>query len=277
MNKVVNYGKALLQSFKKDNVTLLGAAQAYHYLLMIVPLLIVSFAIIPYLHLDPNEVLEFIGQLIPEELASIFEDNIVHLIETPKGGLLTFGIIAALWSASSGLVAFMKATNEAYNVEETRSFFKVRLIAALLTIGMILSILVAFLFLIFGNVIISWIQSLIEIQQPIYILIQVLRWVVSVFVIIFILMMMYRFAPNKKIPFKNILPGAITTSVLWIIASLGFSFYVGNFANYSATYGSLGGMIILMIWFYLTGILLMVGAEINVILHEENNDTPSSE
>ncbi|HLQ74191.1 MAG TPA: YihY/virulence factor BrkB family protein [Bacillota bacterium] len=269
MNKFIHFIKALMASFKKNNTTLLGAAQAYHYLLMIVPLLIVSFAIIPYLNLNPDDVLKFIGEMIPEELASIFESTIIHLVETPKGGLLTFGIIAALWSASSGLVAFMKATNTAYNVEETRSFLKVRLIATVLTIGMILSILVAFLFVIFGNVIIEWVQSFIDIRQPIYTMIQVTRWLASVTVMTVVLMMMYRFAPNKKIPFKHIIPGAVTTSLLWIIASLGFSFYIGNFANFSATYGSLGGMIILMIWFYLTGILLMVGAEINVILHEE--------
>src|SRR5699024_12094846 len=84
MNKFIHFIKALMASFKKNNTTLLGAAQAYHYLLMIVPLLIVSFAIIPYLNLNPDDVLKFIGEMIPEELASIFESTIIHLVETPR-------------------------------------------------------------------------------------------------------------------------------------------------------------------------------------------------
>src|SRR5690625_4926914 len=100
MSTIIDYIKAIMAEYKKDNVPILAAAQAYYYLLSIVPLLVVCFAIIPYLHMDPNEVMLFLEDVLPSGIAEIFEENIVNIIQTPKGGLLTIGIIGALWSAS---------------------------------------------------------------------------------------------------------------------------------------------------------------------------------
>ena len=105
------------------------------------------------------------------------------------------------------------------------------------------------------------------------ILIQILRWAISIIVLTGILLMFYRFAPNKNLPFKDTLPGALVASIAWLLISFGFSFYIDNFGNYSATYGSLGGIIILMMWFFLTGIILMVGALINVIYQQNQQKT----
>lgn len=267
MALIKRYIKDLMKAFKEGNVPILAAAQAYYYLLAIVPLFIVLFAIIPYFQLDPAKVISFLEKTIPAGIASIFEDKIVQLIQTPKNGLLTIGILGTLWSSSSGVNAFIKATNQAYGIEETRPFIKVRLLALGLTISMVLAIVVAMLFVVFGKVILQWIGHFVPMNNSTFALLSVVRWGLSIVVITLLLLGLYHFAPNKKIPFKHILPGAMTTSILWLIISLGFSFYVSNFCNYSATYGSLGGIIILMIWFYLTGLLLMLGAEINVIYH----------
>ncbi|MGM8364046.1 YihY/virulence factor BrkB family protein [Virgibacillus sp. W0181] len=267
MTTLVNYVKALKIEVKKDNIPLLAAAQAYYYLLSIVPLLIVCFTIIPYLNIDPQNIISLLEDLLPSGIATIFSENIVNIIETPRGGLLTFGIIGSLWATSNGINAFIKAVNEAYEVDESRSFIKVRLLAIVLTLGMIASIIISILLPIFGNVIIDFFDSWIGISSSMVILLQFARWVFSILIIGFILLALYHFAPNKKIPFKHIIPGALTASTLWILISLGFSFYVSNFGNYSATYGSMGGIIILMIWFFLTGLILTIGAEINVIHH----------
>jgi len=269
MSTVIEYIKALLNEYKKDNIPILAAAQAYYYLLSIVPLFIVCFAIIPYFHMDPNAVMLFLEGVLPSGIAEVFEEQIVHLIQTPKGGLLTVGIIGALWSASNGVNAFIKATNEAYEVDETRSFIKVKIIALSLTVGVIVSFAVALLLPIFGSVILNLLKDLFQIDTSIVFALQLIRWIVSILVITLILLVLYRFAPNKKLPIKHILPGALSASILWLTISLAFSFYVSNFGSYSATYGSLGGIIILMIWFYLTGFILMIGAEINVIHHRK--------
>lgn len=257
----------LVQRFQDNNVTLLAASQAYYYLLAIFPLLIVCFAIIPYFNINTNEAIQFISSVLPSELAQIFEDNIVSFIETPRGGLLTIGIIGALWSASGGVNAFIKAANEAYDVEETRNTIIVRLISLGLTLGIILSLVVAIFLPIFLNIFINIVGSLVSIPNELTLLIQVIRWTLSVLVLTAFLMCLYRFAPNKKFPFKHVLPGALIAGVSWQLITIGFSIYIANFSNYSATYGSLGGIIILMIWFYLTGVILMVGALINVIYH----------
>ncbi|PAV27861.1 ribonuclease [Virgibacillus profundi] len=277
MSKLTNLAKDFMAKFKEDNVPLLAAAQAYYYLLSVVPLLIVCFALIPYFNINPADAVEFMENILPGEIASIFEENIVSLVQTPQGGLLAIGIIGALWSASAGINAFIKSTNEAYDVEETRSFIIVRLIALGLTLGMIIALVVAILLPVFGNVILGFLESLLGLSGVMSILFQVLRWAISIIVLTALLMILYRFAPNKKLPFKHIIPGALVASILWQLISLGFSFYVSNFGSYSATYGSLGGIIILMIWFFLTGLILMIGAITNVLYHRNQNKHYSKE
>ena len=270
MSKIINYAKRFMKRFSGDNVPLLAAAQAYYYLLSIVPLLIVCFALIPYFNIDPNDAMRFIGDSVPSEMASILKENIISLVETPRGGLLTIGIVGALWSASNAIGAFIKSSNTAYNVEETRSFIVVRLLGLGLTLGMIFALVVAILLPVFGNEILEFLESHLGFSSTFAIMFQVLRWVVSLVILTLLLMMLYRLAPNKKMPLKHIIPGALTASILWQLISLGFSYYVGNFGNYSATYGSLGGIIVLMIWFFLTGMILMIGAIINVLYHEDH-------
>ncbi|MGI8313699.1 YihY/virulence factor BrkB family protein [Halobacillus mangrovi] len=270
MKRLITYIKELVEEFQKDNIPILGAAQAYYYLLAVVPMLILLLSILPYLNIDADSAVQTMGRVLPDNTAEIFRENIVSIVEQPKGGLLTIGILGTLWSASNGVNAFIQSANQAYNVEETRSFIKVRLMAIVLTLGMILAIVVALLLPVFGDVIINFINNAVNLPDQTVILFQVLRWAISVLVIGAILMALYHYAPNKNIPFKHILPGAIITAFLWQLISLAFSFYVSNFGNFSATYGSLGGIIILMLWFFLTGIILMIGAEINVIYHRKH-------
>jgi membrane protein len=268
MKKLKKISTTFMEKFNENNVTLLAASLSYYFLLAIFPLLIVGFAIIPYFNISPDEAMNFFTDLLPSEIASLFQDNIVNLVETPRGGLLTVGIIGALWSASNGINAFIKSSNEAYDVEETRSFFVVRGISLLLTIGMIISVAVAMILPVFGDVILQLISSITGISTGMEIILQISRYVISLLVLTVFIMALYRFAPNEKIPFKHILPGALTASLLWQVISLGFSIYVSNFANYSATYGSLGGIIVLMIWFFLTGLILIIGALITTMYHQ---------
>jgi membrane protein len=267
MKKLIQYGKRLGEKFKEDNTTLLAAALSYYFLLAIFPLLIVGFSIIPYFNISADQAMGFFETILPAEIASLFEENIVNLVEQPRGGLLTVGIIGALWSASNGINAFIKSSNEAFDVEETRSFVVVRLISLGLTIGLIISVVVAILLPVMGDVILDLISSITGITTGMGIVLQISRWAISIILLTTFIMLLYRFAPNKKLPFKHIVPGALLASLLWQIISFGFSIYVSNFGNYSATYGTLGGIIVLMIWFFLTGLILMLGASITVLYH----------
>ena len=277
MSKVTSYAKELGQEFKKDHATTLAAAQAYYYLLAIVPLLILLLSILPYLQIDPQRAVDFIGTILPGEVANTFEDTIVSVVTTPSGGLLTFGILGTLWSASNAMTAFMEATNQAYDVEETRSFFVKKGLAIVLTLFMLIAVIVALVLPIFGGTIIDIISEFLNLPEQTEIIFQVLRWVISIIVMSLVLAMLYKFAPNKHFPFKEVIIGAVIATVLWQLVSLGFSFYVSNFGSYSATYGSLGGLIVLILWFFLTGLILVVGAEINAILHRHRHAKSDSE
>lgn len=271
MSKAMSFAKDLAGEIKKDHATTLAAAQAYYYLLAIVPLLILLLAILPYLQIDPQRAIDFIGTILPGEIATTFEDTIVGVVTTPSGGLLTFGILGTLWSASNALTAFIEATNQAYDVEETRSFIKLKLTAIVLTLFMLVAVIVALVLPIFGGAIIDMISSFLNLPEQTEFIFQILRWVISIAVMSIVLAFLYKFAPDKNFPFKEVLVGAFVATVLWQVVSLGFSFYVANFSSYSNTYGSLGGLIVLMLWFFLTGLILVIGAEINALRHRNKN------
>ncbi|MDZ5782464.1 YihY/virulence factor BrkB family protein [Marinococcus luteus] len=276
MNTIKSYVKELVGEFKKDDVPLLAAAQSYYYLLSIFPMMILILTILPLLNIDSQAIVTLVQNTAPSGMTSVLEENILSIVETPRGGLFTIGLIGALWSASNGINAFINASNTAYDIEETRSFLKVRGLSIALTLGMIIALAAALILPIFGNLIIDFISSVVALPPQTELLFQILRWVVALTIMSAVLLVLYRFAPNKTLKWKEILPGAVTAAVLWQLISLAFSFYVSNFGNYSATYGSLGGIIILMLWFFLTGMILMIGAELNVIYHRRRGKSSTT-
>ncbi|MGV2938702.1 YihY/virulence factor BrkB family protein [Mesobacillus sp. LC4] len=268
-NKLKYYGKSLMGELKKDRATGLAAQQAYYYMLALFPLLILLIAIVPYLNIDPQKAMNVVNSLLPSQSAELLRDNVVKLVSERNGGLLTFGIIGTIWSASNGMNAFIRAMNIAFDVEETRSFIKARLISIMLTFGLILAFVVALLLPVFGKVILDTVESIIQIPEPYDIVFNIVRWIIAIVVMSAVLAGLYRLAPNKHYPFKHVIPGAIFATIVWQLISLGFSFYVSNFGNYSATYGSIGGVIVLMLWLFLTGLALVLGGEINAIYHRD--------
>ncbi|MBN8251403.1 YihY/virulence factor BrkB family protein [Priestia flexa] len=273
MQGIVGFVKKLITEIKEDNATGLAAEQAYYYMLSLFPMLILLLSIIPYLSLDANDAINVLESAMPAETADIFKENVVQFINNPNGGLLTIGILGTIWSASNGMNAFMRAMNEAYNVKETRSFIKVRGLSILLTIGLILTLVIALILPVFGGVILKALVSW-GLPTSFGTFLSVLRWIVAITIMIAVLSMLYRLAPNKKFPFAHVWPGAVAATLLWQLTSLGFSFYVSNFGNYSATYGSLGGVIVLMLWLFLTGLILVIGGEINAIYHQDRTISP---
>lgn len=258
-------------------MTGLAAQQAYYYFLSLIPMLILLVSIVPYLNIDPNKALAFMDNVLAPETAQLIKDNILTIISNESGGLLTFGIIGTIWSASSGMDAFIRAMNIAYDVEETRSFIKIRLISIFLTLGLILSIVVALVLPIFGQVIFNFVQSIIPVSEQFEVIITILRWGIAGIVIIGFLMTLYLVAPNKRFPWKHVIPGAVFAAFLWLVGSIAFSFYVSNFGNYTATYGSLGGVIVLMLWLFLTGLTFVLGGEINAVYHRQKSQNLSAQ
>lgn len=259
------YVLELKEEWRKDQAPLLAAAQAFYYLLSLAPMLILILAILPYFQFDPEQIIELGEGFLPSEAMNVMEDTIIDTVSTPAGGLLTLGIVGTVWTASHGMNAFIMAVNTAYNIKKQRSFLLHRGLSILMTLLLIISLLVTLLLPVFGQAILNIIQSFIELPGETAVIISIGRWVFAALFLMLVLSIMYKIAPNIKIPFKSVFPGAVAASLAWMLISFGFSIYISNFGNYSATYGSLGGIIILMIWFFLTGAILLLGAEINAI------------
>ncbi|MFB4164940.1 YihY/virulence factor BrkB family protein [Alteribacillus sp. JSM 102045] len=271
IKRLFAFGQTLKKEMIEDRATGLAAEQAFYYMLALFPMMILLLSILPYLSMDAQRVMMFIETAFPRDTARMIEENVLSVVSNSNSGLLTFGIIGTIWSASTGMNAFIRAMNEAFNVENKRSFIKGRFLSILLTIGMMVTLLIIFALFIFGEVILKTVSNYVMMTDETESLLKNVRWAITVLVMITILCCLYYFAPNQKMMFKHVLPGAITATIIWQVVSLGFSFYVNNFGNYSDMYGSLGGVIVLMLWLFLTGLALVVGGELNAILHRNRS------
>lgn len=268
MGEVFLMVKTLLKKIQQDDIFDLAAQLAYYFLLSIFPLIIFIMTLLPYLPITKEDLLGIIANFAPGDSMDIINTNLDQVLNR-NVSLLSFGIIATLWSASNGINAIVKAFNKAYNVEETRSFIVARGMSIILTLAMVAVFVIALLLPVFGEQIGMFLFSHFDLKDEFLSVWNALRFLVSPTILFIVFLALYWFAPNKKMKCIKALPGSIFATIGWVIASLGFSYYVGNFGNYSATYGSIGTIIVLMIWFYLTGVIIMIGGEINAYFTEK--------
>ncbi|WP_078555628.1 YihY/virulence factor BrkB family protein [Bacillus alkalicellulosilyticus] len=267
MKRTIHFGKELYEQVKKDPIMDWAAQLAFFFMLSIFPLLIFILAMLPYLPINSEQLHTFVNEYAPPELAELFTSTILDIVQEPQGGLLSFGILATIWSASNGMNALIRSLNAAHNIDETRSFFRVRLMSIVMTIALVIVFFTTLLLPVFGHVILEVIHEYLFVPDSFIDLWNQLRWIIGIAIMVVVLMLVYLIAPNKRLPLKIVIIGAAFATISWQLISLGFSYYVSNFGNYSATYGSLGGVIILMLWFYLSGIIIIMGGEINATLH----------
>nr|WP_124223357.1 YihY/virulence factor BrkB family protein [Aquisalibacillus elongatus] len=260
------FWKELYRHFNEDDVVGMSAQLSYFFLLSLFPFLIFLLTLIGFLPLDRDSVFNIIHRYVPGQSMNLITENVSNLMDQRNGGLLSFGIILTIWSASNGINALMRVFNRAYETDENRPFIVTRLISIAMTIAMILVIAIALSLPVFGQQIGSFIFSLLGYSDNFIAFWEMFRWVLSFGVIILVLTILYMLAPNKKVTLKHAFPGALIATIGWQLTSLGFSFYVENLGNFSYTYGSLGSIIVLMIWFFLSGMMLVLGGEINAVL-----------
>ena len=262
------YFKYLVAHIKSVDLSGLAAQLAYFFLLSLFPLLIFMVTLLPYLNLDEAQVYRFLENYAPGEVYTLIEGTLSDVLQNRNGGLLSFGIIATIWSASNGMNAIVKSLNRSYGIEETRPFYIVRGLSVIFTILMILLFAVALVLPVFGRQIGSMLFSFFGFEEGFITIWNNIRWTISPLIIFFVLSALYWLVPNAKLTLKSVLPGAMFSTIGWILTSLAFSFYVSNFANYSNTYGSIGGIIVLMLWLYFTGNILLIGGQVNAVMHE---------
>lgn len=266
MKQTIDFGKQLYTRIMDADVFGLSAQLAYFFLLSLFPFLLFLITLLGYLPIDAMAVTDFLGVYAPAEIMELINTNLTQLVNAQNGGLLSLGIIGTLWSASNGVNAITKSFNRAYEVEEDRSFIVSRLIAIALTVAMVAVIGVALLLPVFGRAIGVYLFSFIGLSEGFLSMWNTLRWVISSVIFFIVLLTLYKLAPNLRIQFKHAVWGALFATVGWQLVSLAFSYYVNTLGNYSATYGSLGAVIILMIWFYISGIIIITGGVINAVI-----------
>ena len=264
----IDFARELWREIEDDHVLNGAAALAYFLLLAIFPAAIFVLSLLPYLSIPHLEqaLSDLLYQVLPDQSATLLEETVRYVASHKSGGLLTFGVVFTLWSASSGVYAIMEQLNMAYQAKDRRPFWKARGTAILLMLLLVVLVIGSLSLVIFGGVVQSWLASFIGWSRPLLIFFATLRWIIIAALLLLGLAVIYRFGPDANVKFRFISPGNLVGATLIALASIGSRFYVSNFGNYSGTYGSLGAVIILMLWLYLTGIALLVGCEINVIM-----------
>src|SRR4051812_19373501 len=273
MDKNINVRSSLLKllwhRIEEDDLPGLSAQLAYFFLLSLFPLLIFLFTLLPYVPIPHQNMLGMIRDFAPDEAMALIEKNVKEIMSQRNGGLLSFGIIGTIWSASNGINAIVRAFNKAYNVKESRSFIVARGTAILLTFGMIFVFLLALILLVFGKEIGLFLFSQLGYTKEFIKIWNTLSWLGSAIILFLMFTGLYWIAPNVKIKCRSAFPGAIFATIGWIISSMGLSFYVGNISNYSLTYGGIGAIIVLMIWLYLSAFIIILGGEVNAFYSEK--------
>lgn len=265
------FSKLLFHKIIEHRVTGLAAEQAYYYLLSLFPMLILLLSILPYLSINTELVLNLLNDFAPSQTTKLIKETIVTIFSIRNSGLLTVGIVGTIWSASNGMRAFIVSMNIAFEIKETRNFIMTLLVSIFLTFSLIFSLVIALALPVFGNVILELVNRFTPIPDSIQYVLHILRWLIAVFVISIVLSFMYHAAPNIHLPFRQVYFGAMITTILWLIFSFGFSSYVDHFSHNTSTYGSLGGVIILMLWLHFTGMALIIGGEIIAIRYRNFN------
>jgi membrane protein len=249
----------------KDEVTDRAAALAYYFLFALFPTLLFLTVLLGLLPIPGlmDRLLQYGDQALPSDAASIVRRTWAEIARGARGGLLSIGVLTALWAASNGMASIMNALNVAYDVKDTRPWLKRRLLAVLLTFGFAVFILAALVLLVFG----PHIGAAVAIQLGLGALFPWLWTALNITIVIFCVLvgiaLVYYLAPAVEQHWRWVTPGSLVGLTLWLAMSWGLRMYVARFGNYNATYGSIGGIMLLMLWLYLTGIVLLVGAEIN--------------
>lgn len=258
----------LYREISEDNVFNGAAALGYYLTLAIFPAFILLMTIIPYLPVEnvDQAIMDVVGKALPADASSMVQRVVTEVTGDRRGGLLSFGVLATLWAASTGMYAIMRQLNFTYDVEEARSFIRARLTAILLSLLFGVLVIGAFSLVVLGDVIEGWARADLGAGGAILALFAVFRWLVIVLALLLGFAIIYKFGPNVEQELRFITPGSVLGVILLVAASLGFALYVGNFADYNKTYGSIGAVIILMLWLYIAGLVILIGSEINALI-----------
>ncbi|MBF0364093.1 MAG: YihY/virulence factor BrkB family protein [Oligoflexia bacterium] len=265
--------KALYERSEEHETFALAAQLTYYLLLAFFPFLIFLISIISYTPLASDRFINEMAYFFPAYVYKIIKDTIHEILKARGADTLSLGMIGTVWAASNGLSALIKGIHKSYNKKDKNSFVKVRMNSLFFTFIFAMIFTISFVLLVFGEVVAQKVIALLGYPEFFHFLWSVFRFLFPVATMIISFSMLYSYALHKKfLSFGHVLPGAIFATIGWLLISTTFSFYINNFSNYSATYGSLGGIIGLLVWLYVSSGLILLGGEINGYLYSKPSE-----
>ncbi|SCX76083.1 YihY/virulence factor BrkB family protein [Alkaliphilus peptidifermentans] len=264
-NKLYKLFKELYQQFQHHEVPALGAQVTFYLILSFFPFLIFLITLISYTPLTSEATLESLLHFLPYDAYVIVLDIVQQIVGEKSSTILSVGMITTFFVASNGVGALIRGINKSYGLQEKRPFWKKRGLAILFTIALSVVILFSLILLVFGQILANFLISYFSLPDSFKLIWFMIRYILSLTIMWFVFVCFYRYAPEVKPKFKNVLFGATFTTIGWFITSYGFSTYVNHFGNYANTYGSIGGVIVLLMWLYISSIIILTGAEVNSV------------
>jgi membrane protein len=253
------------QEFVADDCPGLGAQLAYYFFLALFPAMLFILATASFFPLQnlTDDIARVLGPFVSAEVLQLIQEQMQRLANANSGGLLTFGVLGALWSSSAAIVSICSALNRAYDITEARPWWKVRLQAIALTMGVALFVLAALSLVLSGPSLARQLGEATGLGAVFEWGWRLGQWPLAFALVATAIGLLYYFGPDADQDWVWITPGAVAATILWLLVSLAFKIYVANFTDYNASYGAIGGVIVLMLWFYVSSLAILAGAELN--------------
>ncbi len=267
------FGKHLWTKVNADDVLNRAAILSFYFLLALFPLLLFLTALLGYFADAGTELrhnlLTYLRAIVPVSASDLINTTVDEISQKSSGGKLSFGLLTSLWFASSGMGAIIEGLNVAYDVKETRAWWKRTLLAILLTIALAVLIITALALMFYGSRIAEEIANRYGFGAAFTAVWTVMRWLFVLFFVFLAFQLIYYFAPDlHEQQLRWLTPGAAVGVILWLLVSFLFGSYLNVYNTYSVVYGSLGAVIILLLWFYLTGVTILIGGEVNALIEQ---------
>ena len=247
-----------------DDCLGLAAQLAYYFFLALFPAVLFLLALASFFPLDHviDDTIRLLRPVAPADVLSLLEEQLRRVSDSDSGGILTIGFVGAVWSSSAALIAIVSSLNRAYDIEEARPWWKVRLIAIGLTATLAIFVLASFTLIVAGPTLAEYLAAAFGLGPVFEWTWKIAQWPLAFALVSTAIGLVYYFAPDAEQDWLWITPGALLGTTLWVVSSLAFKYYVTNFGDYN-TYGAVGGVIVLMLWFYISGLAVLIGAELN--------------
>jgi len=266
-HKTKSFFKELLYRLQTDDISAWSAKLAFFLLLSIFPFIIFTMEIFSHITLDTTDSINMLTQSFPPEILSVINYIIADISSINRSAsIISIAIIATLWASSKGIMAIIGGLNMAYREKETRSYIYLRFLSLVYTIAFAVIIIITLAFIVFGKRILDFMFFHIPFLAQWTYTIDSIRFITSIVLSFLFFILLYNASPNKRIMIKDVMPGAIFSTISWHLLSFLFSLYVNNAGSFSYMYGSLTGIIILLLWLYFSSTIIIIGGELNAII-----------